>query len=250
MKTLQLSKSTLLTRREVAEARRVPLIEVKRAFVIASRGRDLFERKKNPTRREIEEIYKKACKDFEYLSESELNWCISEAERLQQAKVELNWCISDSRYLERYNRMEWHKGSVPLNKMGPWPGMREISLSLTTGNVIETAQQIRATQNGNIPQGLLNCLDSIQTHIDFIRPHLPLILVPGGELRGKTYLSWARTVNANAPLCSQFPYDIDDGSMRAVAYALAGFEDAPVYIGKYPTQAKITPRLNGITKRK
>jgi len=231
MRILQLSESTLLTRRNIAEARRVPSVEIKRAFLLAYyTGLKFSKSGRNVSRQELEDYSRRM-----------------HATLSNENEQQINDHIIDKRRMTRYDSMEWSRGTANLSDLGPWPKMKDLDVSFTTGNVIETAQQIMTAQNGNIPQGLLSCLDSIQTHIDLIRPFFPLMLFPGGEIRNNEYNIWA--IAKDESLCHQFQYDIDDGSMRAVAYALAGLEDAPVYIGKYPTQAKITPRLNGTTKR-
>jgi hypothetical protein len=148
----------------------------------------------------------------------------------------------DPARLERYNSLEWRSQTVSLDEIGPWPGMDEIDVSLTTGNVPETVERVMAELKNptgkNIPVTFIPKIKSITRHIKFINPYFPIILFPGG-LERVSHNDWVRTSGEvplgeqEAQICKIFLYDNDAGNSRAFAYSKAGIKEVGAYVGSY-----------------
>jgi hypothetical protein len=194
------------------ELKQVSREEVKRAFLLANAGKELFKEEI-----ELEERYNQLIERYGNFSERELNELISDKVRLK-----------------RYENMDWYCSNAHLEEMGVWPKMQGLDINLTTGNVISTINGIQKVIDGNsnliVPKRFLNKSYSIREHSDFLFSRFKPILFPGGEVRENDYNNWAR--ENNEPLCKVFRYDIDDGNSRIVSYALDGIERTPVYIGR------------------
>lgn len=202
-------------------ADKVDRTEVKKYFLLADAGKELFAQGPIFNRNELQEIYSDVLRAYNNLQEEELDEHITDKVRL-----------------DRYNSMDWYRCDIALGEMGPWPRMKGLPIEFTIGNIPETARMLDECKKGNVSvleermEIIRICVKkvrSIITNIDFVRPNFPLILFPGGEIREKDYNVWAR--ENGEPLCRIFRYDIDDGSERAVAYASSGLDKAPVYFG-------------------
>ncbi len=199
---------------------------VKRYFLLANAGKNLFESGDDTPR--LEEKYKRIFDEIFGLTGKELN------ER-----------ITDKVRLARYDRFDWHQGQLPLRDIGPWPKMYSLDARLTTGNIEDTARDIGRVKKGklvlqykdkreedkrnNAFNRFLEKSRSIRDNLDFVYERFPLILFPGGEIREKDYNTWAR--ENNSPLCKVFGHDLDDGNNRAVSYALEGINHTPCFYG-------------------
>jgi hypothetical protein len=192
-------------------------LEVKRYFLLANALKDKTKHHKQLGLNILEEEYKR-----------ELDWLNGLDDEGLSAR------ITDKIRLKRYDSMNWGKGIKPLENAGVWPKMQGSDISLTTGNVPETARLIgEAIQRNNskIPEKLKAKIESMRELSGFVYERFPLIFFPGGEVREKDYNIWAR--GNDKPLCKIYEFDIDDGCTRAVAYALEGIQEAPVYFGEY-----------------
>jgi hypothetical protein len=188
-------------------------LEAKRQFLLAFySGKRFDKRGTGVSLDEIEEYRTKISKRLEEMGQSQIDRMV---ETEYGARLEL------------YNSLAWARGQIPLAEAGVYPGMKGLDLNLTTGNVIDTAQKI-AELNGLAPPGLLECIESISQKLDYTRSRFPLIVVPGGTIRNREKYVGHRT-SEQQPIISQ--YDIDDGSTRAIAYALASLTGAPALIG-------------------
>lgn len=195
---------------------KVPVIEVKRNFLLADFFKDIAEQHRKLSKDELEKRYEQLREKLGKLEE-----------------YHLNEGITDKVRLDRYNSMDWYKGNKEFSEMGVWPKMRAIDISLTIGSVLDTAKGVKEVIENksdlNVPERFREKLASMRELSEFIYSRFPLILFPGGEIREKDY---NRAKENNEPLCSIFNHDIDDGSGRSVAYALEGLENAVVYFGK------------------
>ena len=139
--------------------------------------------------------------------------------------------------LKNYNSLNWYKGRVTLADLGVWPKMGNIDIKICQNNLIDTAEKIQQVREEKldlyVPEKVFNKIDSIMEKIYFIRSRFPLILFPGGKIRGSSYDGWAKSKGNpdDRALLEKIHYDIDDGNNRAVSYSLFGFEYAPAYIG-------------------
>jgi hypothetical protein len=208
----------------MVENNQVHVIEVKRNFLLANAGKNLFI----PLKRRLEDEYQRVIDEIFSLDEKDLD------ER-----------ITDKVRLSRYNNFDWYKGQGNSAQIGTWPKMCSLDARLTTGNVLDTAQMIEEFRKGNIKfqydnkdemekrtdafRKFLGKSNSIRRNLDFIYQRFPIILFPGGEVREKDYNVWAR--ENNSPIHTIFEYDLDDGNSRAVSYALEGIQVSPCFFG-------------------
>lgn len=201
---------------------------MKKYFLLANAGKKLFKQPRVRLKHSLDDEYKRIVDEISTLEETELD------ER-----------ITDEVRLGRYDNFDWYRGQKALVDIGPWPKMYSLDVRLTTGNVIDTARDIKRVKNGklvlpyedrkemekrtNAFRRFLEKSESIRANLDFLYERFPIILFPGGEVREKDYNLWAR--ENNAPLCQIFEYDLDDGNNRAVSYALEGIVSVPCFYG-------------------
>jgi len=207
------------------EEEKVSPIEVKKYFLLANAGKRLFASLKN--KQKLEEKYQRIRDEIFDL----------DGERLDLR-------ITDKVRLTRYDSFDWYKCYRALSDVGVWPKMCSLDARLTTGNVLETAKMIKEDRKGKVVlhyddaremkkrtnafKKFLGKSESIKKNLGFIYDRFPIILFPGGEIRGE-YNSWAG--ENNSPLCRIFGNDLDDGNARAVSYALEGINEAPCFVG-------------------
>ena len=191
---------------------KVEVVEVKRAFVLANAGNELFNENEDP---------KTLSQRFRELKVIHDNY----------SEEKLNEEIKDKVRLRRYDEIGWHKGYVPLINMGPWPKMGGLPIDFTTGNIVDTANMF-ISHSGTLEETLslkkIKKVTSIRENSKLIRVNFPLILVPGGEVRENEYNVWAR--ENEEPLCDIFKYGLDDGNHRALAYT-PEYKTALAFVG-------------------
>ncbi len=182
--------------------------EVKKNFLLAEIAKDKIKTSANG----LAEIYQEVSESILGLNENQVN------ERVNEKAI---W--------HRISSLNWYKGYVNLRKVGVWPKMKDISKSLTKGNVIDTAKGIeRVLKGGNgsfIPPKVIKDFNSIQKNISFIRKNFPPIFVPTGE----SIRDW----NNKDGFYELFDYDIMDGNTRTVSSILEGFDNIHAYFGAY-----------------
>jgi len=137
--------------------------------------------------------------------------------------------------LHQYNSLNWHRGRISLASLGVWPRMGGIDIRLCQKNLPDTAEKIKQVRGGDsyldVPEKVFGKIDSMQEKMPFIMNRLPLIVVPGGEIRSPSYEGGARSSGHDGSLLEHTLWDIDDGNHRAVSHSLLGFKYAPAYIG-------------------
>ena len=122
----------------------------------------------------------------------------------------------------KYNELDWFFEQCSIDDLGVWYGAGELPLDWCIGSVRETTKHIKQAIHDkrcfpgrafeNIP-GIMKIIDVILNN-ELLAP----IVVPGGTWRKEP--------------CLKMKGDIDDGSMRTIAFALAGHEEFKVYLGK------------------
>ncbi len=199
----------------------VSSLDVKKYFLLADAGKELLKEPRTPS--QLHEMYDQIIESVFNLTDSEVNQKIKDPVRL-----------------ERYSSLDWYSGVINLDDIGPYPKLKGLDARLTTGNVPQTAIEIERVRKGEIIldyenhpeekevkeakfQRLVNHLPSFQRNLTFVYENFPIILLPSRTIRGD-YNNWVKTEKLNLPLCDIFSHDIDDGSERAVNYALAGMK--------------------------
>ena len=141
------------------------------------------------------------------------------------------------RRLKEYNLLHWYKGKVNLAEMGVWPRMGHIDIKICQNNLTDTAEKIQQVKEEKldlyVPEKVFDKIDSITEKIHFIKFRFPLILFPGGKIRGRSHgeRTNSKDNSDNHTILKKIHYDIDDGNNRAVSYSLYGLKYAPAYIG-------------------
>jgi hypothetical protein len=214
--------------------KRVDVIEVKRAFILSNMCNEIFD----------------WSVDSNILSE-EYNCCENIVKCLSPQEIDDK--LHDIR-VEKYNSMIWHfVRKIPIDLIGAYPRMAELSEDDSIGNIVSTAEKFEGRRKSdptfqkdelepfkNEKNVLVNSngfgyiknekkvmkklslkLDSIILNIEFIKSNFPLILYTGHEIR-KSF-----------PLSDVCDYDIDDGNHRALAYACNSQRNVSAFVGSY-----------------
>jgi hypothetical protein len=193
--------------------KKVPTVEVKRAFVVAQLVR------KHPRRRYLGTVSKK---EFE--------------ERLRAAKLkvlkmsegQLDRFIGQEhkRRLRSYEATSWHLGEVKISEVGVWRDAGGLPRSWTNTNLIKTAHKVIQSLQGKLPpltkRAKYSIENIINTNVRTIQREkylLPIIFQGGTGTKGRSWLS------------HKTKWDIDDGCMRSIALAASGKKTIKAYIG-------------------
>ena len=186
--------------------RQVDRIEVKRCFVLSERARKLANKQGNEFVKGLDTIEKIIVS----LKENELD---DEIRRIWPPR------------LNKYNELVWYYGKCSIDDMGVWRCARGLPREWTLGSVREAARYVeQAIEQGKLRGDASIAILGIMKLSDVIaeRRLLSLILVPGGPRWGREY-------------CRKMRWNVDDGSMRAIALALTGRTTLNAFVGKQPT---------------
>jgi hypothetical protein len=195
---------------------KVERTEVKKCFVASEIGKDGLRGKE---RVEFKNALDKIRNEVQAMNEGKLD-------RL----------IKDPRRLRDYDRLLWTFEECSIDHVGVWYGYNPLGFpegagglpaEWCTGSVRETAQKIRENPK-EVAQLKANARDKrasqnlfgILERVDLIlnNPSFAPIVLPGGSLRPFP--------------CRKLQGDIDDGCLRAIAFALKGHERFSAYVGK------------------
>jgi len=187
---------------------RVQRIEVKKCFVVSEEGK---ERLRNKEGCAFQEELDKLVKEVQGRSEKELNQSITWPQRL-----------------DKYDELTWYFEECSIDDVGVWYPAGGLPETWCIGSVRETAQCIcenpkeiaRISKQGNDKRAINNLPAIVKVANTILTSrYLTPIVVPGG--------TWRPT-----PPCTRMKGDIDDGSMRAIAFAIKGYEKFKAYVGK------------------
>lgn len=187
---------------------RIERVEVKRCFVAGEKGKERLQGKTgNAFQTILAEI---------------------EKEVLDMSEFELDCAITWPPRLRKYNELVWHFEECSIDDIGVWYGAGGLPADWCIGSVQDTAECVlkglkeiaRISKYGRDKRAVNN-LPAILEVVDIILNNrlLAPIVVPGGTWRP-------------SPPCRKMKGDIDDGSLRAVAFAVKGYEKFNAYVGK------------------
>jgi hypothetical protein len=188
---------------------KVDRIEVKRCFVASERVKKLLEK-----------------------SEVDLQTILDEAknEASKMSEPELESRITDPTRLETYNRHVWHSEKCSIDDLGVWYGAAGLPETWCVGSLRETVNCIlkgekeiaRISKYGHDKRGVEEIPKIVKIADKIVNNPLQMpIAVLGG------------TPRRPSP-CRRMKWDIDDGNLRAIAFAVKGYESFDVYVGKTP----------------
>ncbi len=190
--------------------KKVEAIEVKRCFVISDMMKPRW----------YENFFPFLKKDFAQKLES------VKGKILILSSDELDKLIAGKhkKRLKAYDSADWYLGEFETNEVGTWQGAGGMSYSWTEGNLVYTAEKFKKgcgnlrfvfTRAGGAVYGVL------KTKFDFQSESylLPIAFTSGFGTNGRRKLH------------TKTKFDIDDGNMRAVAFAIKGAKTIKAYIG-------------------
>ena len=195
--------------------KRISVVEVKRAFVVA----DLISHKKDRRKhlsfvpenvfiKKLDTVHKKVLK----LKEPQLNKIIGD-----------EW---HNKRLIAYNKSDWYLGEVNTNEVGVWKKAGGLPLSWTNDSLAETAKKVKYALDFN-PKLLkkrarYSIPNMLKTNVHLLQQEkylLPIVFKDGTGTNGRKGIK------------KRLKGDIDDGCMRSVALAVGGVKKLKVYIG-------------------
>lgn len=186
---------------------KVDRIEVKRCFVASEKVKNLLEKNEVDLQTILGEVKNEVLK----MSEPEL-------------EREITWLPR----LETYNKLVWYLEKCSIDDLGVWYGAAGLPETWCVGSLRETVHYIRDGEKEitriskygrdkraieKIPK-IVKVADKIVTN----RLQIPIVVL-GGTFR-------------RPHPCHRMKWDIDDGNLRAIAFAIKGYETFDAYVGK------------------
>jgi len=193
--------------------KKVDTLEVKRCFVMTHFLRKFGVagvRSTNiPTREKYLQALQKAKHTISQLSEKQLDKVVGVYKKRLRA----------------YNKAEWYIGEVGVKEVGVWRGAGGLPMSWTHSSLFETAKKVK--------EGLKTETKEIKKRS---RVAIPAILTFKTIIKKEKYLlpiifSGGTGTNGRRKQVAKQKFDIDDGNMRAVAFAISGDKKIKAYIG-------------------
>lgn len=139
--------------------------------------------------------------------------------------------------LWRFNEAEWGIETVPLEEIGVWPRYFGVDHSVTTGNVIKTAEIIKPYLDGDaddmVTKKAIDVANSMMEYADLISLLFPLILIKTGKNTRRPFEnSNIEEVQARNLFYESTGNETEDGAARAVAFALSGVNQVKCFVGR------------------
>lgn len=192
--------------------KKVGRLEVKRCFAITHSLRKLGVAKEKstyiPTREKYLQTLKKAKQVVDHLTEKQLDKIVGVYKKR----------------LRLYDAVEWYIGEVKVKEVGVWRGAGGLPISWTQGSLLDTAKEVKEglkTQTKEIKKRSRVAIPAILGFKTIIKKekHLfPIIFQQGINLKIRKGMS-------------KQEFEVDDGSMRAIAFTISGDKKIQAYIG-------------------
>ena len=192
--------------------KKVNALEVKRCFAITHFMRKFGIARKSdlvpPTRKKYLTVLKKSKHAVENLNESQLNKIVGEYKKR----------------LHAYNAVQWHIGEVGIKETGVWKGAGGLPISWTKDSLFDTAKKVK--------EALQKDSEEIQRRS---KRAIPAIIKFKSIMKKEKYLfpivfesGVGTNIRRGLP---KNKLNIDDGSMRGIAYTISGDKKIKAYIG-------------------
>jgi hypothetical protein len=181
--------------------KKVDRLEIKRCFVMTHFIRKFGVAKKNspdiPSQQKYLVALEKSKKSINKLSEKQLDRIIGKYKKRLRA----------------YNKMQWYVGEVSTKDVGAWRGAGGLPISWTHDSLFHTAQKVRkALKDGDKKIKLKNVIKKDEYLF-------PVMFEGDTGTRGRR-----KSV-------AKQKWDLDDGNMRAIAFAVSGDKKLKGYVG-------------------
>ena len=128
--------------------------------------------------------------------------------------------------LKAYDSSQWYFGIISPKEVGVWRRSGGLPLSWTNGSLAETAKKVKYALEKNpkiLKKRAKHAISNIlQTNINYLQKEkylFPIVFKDGTGTNGRKRIK------------RRMQGDIDDGCMRSIALAVAGFKKIKVYIG-------------------
>ncbi len=208
--------------------RKAKRIDVKRTFVLTRFLRKHGVARKNHTKIPELESYlnahKKAINEVKKLKENEIDKLILEKFRHINVK---KFIKTREKRLNSYDTAKWFVAIADSKELGVWKKAGGLPLIWTKGSVAETAKLVA--------DGIKNNDKKIQKRS---RIAIPAIIALKKAIQKDAYsfpivFESGQGTNGRKGL-PKTKFDLDDGNMRAIAYAASGDKKIKVYVGILP----------------
>ena len=195
--------------------KKVPPIEVKRAFVTAQKMRH---------------SRKKGKKYLPKLAQSDFLKKLRQAKKITSglSEKQLNKVIADEhqKRADAYNNSEWYRARASIKELGVWRRAGGLPPKWTCCTLHETARFVKkglAEKNKLIRARSKRAIPRIAKFADFIEKEkclFPIVFMTHTGTRGR---KWCKT---------KVKGDIDDGCMRSIVLAILGRKTIDIYFGR------------------
>jgi hypothetical protein len=196
--------------------RAVPVIEVKRCYVISNLARPRKSVHKSPS------AY---VRDFHHVLAQAKKKVLAYDERQVDQVVAAFW----KKRLKAYNAMDWFIADISPHEVGLWRRAGDLPLAWTNRTLADTVDRVKASltskrshfstqkiRAGRVVQSLLGTQVNELQHEKYL---FPIAFKGGTGTKPRRYLRFKTA------------YDIDDGCMRSLALALNGASKIRMYLG-------------------
>jgi hypothetical protein len=201
------------------------LTALKRTFILANKLEDTLDaaKKFNLSRNILIQAY---MKEYNEVSKFPLK--------------KLDSFVVDKNRLKRFNMCKWSVRTIDVKDLGVWPSFGGMDRFTTSGNLLDTKEKImdaiknthkfRRPIKPNLPERSLRRFVLEKKHADLIYRFYPIIVTAKGPNTRRIKMDkWARK---NLGFGYEItPYDIEDGSHRAMSFAMFGIRKIKCFVG-------------------
>ncbi|MFA5961553.1 MAG: hypothetical protein WC848_02650 [Parcubacteria group bacterium] len=203
--------------------KKVSRLEVKRCFVLSQRFTSKKMRK--------DEIKKHIIKPEKVTFLKNLEISKKAILKMKETEIDQFIAVEYKKRLKAYDGVEWFIGYVYLSEVGIWKGAGGIPKAWSTGSLLDSAQEVaKELRKTNSKYSRIRAIKAVPEIIKFKavikkEKYLLPIMLPGGTI----------------PVCRKgmrpMNFDVDDGCMRSLAFAVSGDGQIKAYVGIFAKDA-------------
>lgn len=190
-------------------------IEVKRTFVISQKIR--FSRGKS------KKFQTKLSKEF-FLKK--LKQAKTAVKKFSENQLDKIIAQKHPKRARAYNKVEWYRAKVSTSEVGVWRRAGSLPAAWTCPSLAQTALKVKRglEQNSHLIRArarrAIPAIMSLASIISKEKYFFPIIFMGGAGTRGRKRCG------------TKTKGDVDDGCMRSIAFAVLGYKELNVYLGK------------------